>query len=47
MWGLFLSNPMVCLEFFVVKLFVIVGGTLNCVTGKVRGFGDGDEGILK
>ena len=26
MWGLILSNPVVCLEYFAVQLIVIVGG---------------------
>ena len=47
MWGLILSNPMVCLEYFVVNLIVIVGRTLNCCSGRSRGFGDGDGVKLK
>ena len=38
MWGLILSNPMVCLKCFVVKKFVMVAGfTLNCFNGKDLG----------
>ena len=47
MWELILSNPMVCLEYFVVNLIVIVGLTLNCFNGRSRGFGDGDGVKLK
>ena len=43
---LILNNPKDFLEYFVVKPFVVMEGLLRLLEGS-KGFGDGDEGILK